>query len=191
MVNNFEFFELSCFAPKTFLFLLDLVVLLKDLQSEFPLHVVFQLPVGFEMQLVAVIVSGLFAVIGIISPADIRPQDIIGTGMVLGQMPAGSEHIEIPVTLLNKDFSLFMAEKPSYIVIVFPCLGRINRQRKIPAAQPGALMAQDTLFLSWFSTFSLTHNWTFSPCLTYYTGKGIIIRFLAHRVNGRAISLGY
>jgi hypothetical protein len=78
-------------------------------------------------------------------------------------MPAGGQHVEVPITILDKHLGLFMAEKPPDIVKIFPRLGRINRQRKIPAAQPGALMTQNALFLPWFSTFCFTHNWTFSP----------------------------
>jgi hypothetical protein len=186
-----DYKNLSCFAPQTFLLFLDLVILLKDLQPEFALHIVFHLLVGLKMKLVAVVIACLFAIVCVVPPADVGPQSIIGTGVVLGQMPTGCEHIEIPIAILDKDLCALMAQKPPDIVIVFPRLGRINRQRKISAAQPGALMAQDTLFLYWFSTFSLTHNWIFSPCLICYIGKGLIIRFLAPRVNGRAISLGY
>jgi hypothetical protein len=46
-------------------------------------------------------------------------------------------HVDVPVTVLYEYRDIFMAQIPSYIVKVFLVFRCFNRQRKVPAAQPG------------------------------------------------------
>ena len=60
-----------------------------------------------------------------------------------GKISAVVFYIDIPVAVFYENSNIFVAQIPSYIVVIPLVLGGFNRQGKIPAAQPRTLVTQN------------------------------------------------
>ena len=74
-------------------------------------------------------------------------------------MPTLVLYVEVPIAVLNEDRDVIVAQIPPYVVVVFLVFRRLDRQRKIPAAQSGTFITLS--LLSHYYKFPYVRNWIF------------------------------
>lgn len=82
------------------------------------------------------------AVVGRVVAADLRARFVNSTTVIVLQMPTHGMHQQVPRIVINKDRCLFVKQVPSDIFEISKIIGSADRQRKIPAALGGAVVAK-------------------------------------------------
>jgi len=113
---------------------------------EFYLYILFHLLIVGKVQLEVVFTLHEIAVSMTVSSANSWP-DIINFAAIVffRKMFALVLNVYIPIAVLYEHCDIFMAQIPSYIIVIGLIFRRFNRQCKIPAAQPRTLITL-TLF---------------------------------------------
>ncbi|MBA7711618.1 hypothetical protein ES703_120584 [subsurface metagenome] len=107
---------------------------------EFYFDILFHLLIVGKVQLVVIFALNEIAVRVTVSAADSRLFIVYPAPIVFfREVSTFVVYVNIPVAVLYEDRYVFMAQKPPYVVVVSLIFRRINRQSKIPAAQPNTL----------------------------------------------------
>ena len=111
----------------------------------------------FEELVVGCVVV-VFTVVSCVRTANARARLVGSAAMVLHEVLTISEYHQVPASIVDKDADPTMHHIPADVIVIFPCLRRLDRKCEVAAAASRAILTQNFSWPEIFSAYSSFHR---------------------------------